>query len=175
MHWLLAPSQTLLRAVDILDFRSEATPKLLRRGGCMDEQTSGLTRLQWKWVAITFVLYLVFYLLPIAAVAYLTRGAESSIGTLFIGTWMFGGLIIVAGVAAYVSTGITIFEPAIASATMIILWVIIFSLFVPYARFDVTRDALPALGIICVVFVLSLVGAWLGERAQRLWRTTTKV
>ncbi len=137
----------------------------------MDEQTSNSTKLQWKWVAITFVLYLFFYLLPIAAAAYLTRGTVSSIGTLFIGTWMFGGLIVVAAVAAYVSTGITLFEPAIASATMVILWIIIFSLFVPYARFDVMRDALPALGIICVVFVLSLVGAWLGERAQKLWRT----
>jgi hypothetical protein len=140
----------------------------------MDEQSSSSNRLQWKWVVITFVLYLVFYLLPIVAVAYLTRNTTSSIGNLFIGTWMFGGLIIVAGVAAYVSTGITIFEPAIASATMVILWVIIFSLFVPYARFDVTRDALTGLGIICVVFFLSLVGAWLGERAQKLWRTTSK-
>ena len=140
----------------------------------MDEQSSGSSKLQWRWVAITFVLYLVLYLLPIAAVAYLTRGTTSSIGALFIGTWMFGGLIVVAGVAAYISTGITIFEPAIASATMIILWVIIFSLFVPYARFDISRDAFPALGIICVVFALSLVGAWLGERAQKLWRRTTK-
>jgi hypothetical protein len=140
----------------------------------MDEQSSSSNKLQWKWVAVTFVLYLVFYLLPIVAVAYLTRNTTSSIGNLFIGTWMFGGLIIVAGVAAYVSTGITVFEPAIASATMVIMWVIIFSLFVPYARFDVTRDALTALGIICVVFFLSLVGAWLGERAQKLWRTTSK-
>jgi hypothetical protein len=137
----------------------------------MDEQSTRANKLQWKWVAITFVLYLVFYLLPIAAVAYLTRGTTSSIGNLFIGAWMFGGLMIIAGVAAYVSTGITIYEPAIASGTMIILWVIIFSLFVPYARFDVTRDALPALGIICVVFILSLVGAWLGERAQKLWKS----
>lgn len=136
----------------------------------MDEQSSSSNKLQWNWVAITFVLYLVFYLLPIAVAAYLTRGTASSIGTLFIGAWMFGGLIIVAAVAAYISTGITIFEPAIASATMIILWVVIFSLFIPYARFDVMRDALPALGIISVVFILSLVGAWLGERAQKLWR-----
>jgi len=140
----------------------------------MDEQSPGSNKLQWKWIAITFVLYLVFYLLPIAAAAYFTRGSSSSIGDVFIGTWMFGGLIIVAGVAAYVSTGITIFEPAIAGATMVILWTIIFSLFVPYARFNVSRDALPALGIICLVFVLSLVGAWLGERAQKLWKPTTK-
>jgi len=43
-------------------------------------------------------------------------------------------------------------------------------LFLPYARFDLTRDAFTALGIIVVVFVLSLVGAWLGERAQKLWK-----
>ena len=137
----------------------------------MDEQSSSSNKLQWKWVAITFVFYLVFYLLPLATIAYLTRGTTSGIGTYFIGAWMFGGLIIVAAVAAYVSTGITIFEPAIAGATMVILWVIIFSLFVPYARFDVSRDALPALGIISLVFILSLVGAWLGERAQKLWKT----
>jgi hypothetical protein len=143
-------------------------------GSSMNDHSSSANKLQWKWVVITFVLYLVFYLLPIVAVAYLTRNTASSIGNLFIGTWMFGGLIIVAGVAAYISTGITIFEPAIASGSMVILWVIIFSLFVPYARFDVTRDALTALGIICVVFILSLVGAWLGERAQKIWKTPTQ-
>ena len=137
----------------------------------MDEQSTSSNKLQWKWVAITFALYLVFYLLPIAAVAYLTRGTVSSIGSLFIGAWMFGGLILVAAVAAYISTGITLFEPAIASGTMVVLWVIIFSLFVPYARFDVMRDALPALAIVCLVFILSLLGAWLGERAQKLWKT----
>jgi len=108
----------------------------------MDEQSPESNKLQWKWIAITFVMYLVFYLLPLAAVAYLTRGTESAVGNYFIGTWMFGGLIIVAAVAAYVSTGITIFEPAIASGTMIVLWVMMFSLFVPYARFDIMRDAL---------------------------------
>ena len=140
----------------------------------MVDQSSDSNKIQWKWIAITFFLYLIFYLLPIAAVAYLTRDTGSNIGHLFIGAWLFGGLILVAAVAAYVSTGITIFEPAIASATMIILWIIIFSLLVPYARFDIRRDALPALGIICVVFVLSLVGAWLGELAQKLWGTTGK-
>jgi hypothetical protein len=137
----------------------------------MDEQSSSSNKLQWKWVAITFVFYLVFYLLPLASVAYLTRGTTSAVSDYFIGAWLFGGVILVAAVAAYVSTGITIFEPAIAGATMVILWVIIFSLFVPYAKFNISRDALPALGIICLVFFLSLVGAWLGERAQKLWRT----
>jgi len=136
----------------------------------MDEQSPESNKLQWKWIAITFVMYLVFYLLPLAAVAYLTRGTESAVGNYFIGTWMFGGLIIVAAVAAYVSTGITIFEPAIASGTMIVLWVMMFSLFVPYARFDIMRDALPTLGIIAIVFILSLIGAWLGERAQKIWK-----
>jgi hypothetical protein len=137
----------------------------------MDEQSPTPKKLQWKWVVITFLFYLVFYLLPIAAAAYFTRGNASGVGQFFIGAWMFGGLIIVAAAAAYLSTGITIFEPAIASVTMIILWIAIFSLFIPYGRFDIRRDTLPTLGIISVVFILSLVGAWIGERAQKLWRT----
>ena len=124
-------------------------------------------KLQWKWVGITFIFYLLFYLLPLVV-------SIEVFPNFFIipGIWIFGGIVVVAGVAGYLSEGITIWEPAIAAAGLIVLLLGYTALFVFPMAFrgaflrGVVFIAIPA----AIVFVLSLTGAWMGERAQRFWR-----
>jgi hypothetical protein len=124
-------------------------------------------KLQWKWVGITFILYILFYLLPLVA------ATEFFPDELIIpGIWVFSGVIIVAAVAGYLSEGITIYEPAIAGAGLTVLLFGYIAVFVFPAVFRgsfmrvVVFTFFPAV----IVFVLSVSGAWLGERAQQLWK-----
>ena len=62
-------------------------------------------------------MYILFYILPIFIVGdYFTN----KVGVQFIGAWMFGGIIIIAAIAGYLSHGITIWEPAVAGAGLVI-------------------------------------------------------
>ena len=124
-------------------------------------------KLQWKWVGITFVFYVLFYLLPLIIFSELLPNLW-----IIPGIWIFGGIIVVAAVAGYISEGVTIWEPAIAAVGLVILLLGYIALFVFQMAFrgaflrGLIFIAIPAI----IVFVLSLTGAWLGERAQRLWK-----
>ena len=124
-------------------------------------------KLQWKWVGITFVFYVLFYLLPLIV------ATEVFPNLLIIpGIWIFGGIVIVAGVAGYLSEGVTIWEPAIAAAGLVVLLLGYTALYVfPDAfRGAFVRGVVFILIPAAIVFVLSLTGAWLGERVQKLWK-----
>ncbi len=129
-------------------------------------------KLQWKWVGITFLLYVVFYLLPIWVAA--PGAIDNNVGKLaamFIGGWSFGGVIIIAAISGYLSKGVTILGAAIVGAGAVALWFIAFRIFLaPPMRFSVGANIVPIVIAMIVVFLLSLVGAWLGERAQKLWK-----
>ncbi len=127
-------------------------------------------KLQWKWVGITFIFYLLFYLLPLVIMIELFPN------TLIIsGIWMFGGIVIVAGIAGYLSEGITIWEPAIAAAGLVVLLLGYTALIVfPMAFRDAfLRGVVFIIVPSVIVFVLSVTGAWMGERAQRYWKDKT--
>ena len=94
----------------------------------MTEPTGTVNKFQWKWVGITLAMYLVFYLLPLVFGVLLIRSGGGNIGITIVGAWLFGGIIIVAAVAGYLSKGVTILEPAIASISMIFLWMLTFLL-----------------------------------------------
>ncbi len=129
-------------------------------------------KLQWKWVGITFVFYLLFYLLP------LVLTIEFMPNTLIIpGIWIFGGIIIVAAAAGFVSEGVTIWEPAIAAGGLTILLFGYTAIFVfPVAfRGAFLRALLFIVLPSIIVFILSLTGAWIGERAQRVWKDKESV
>lgn len=124
-------------------------------------------KLQWKWVGITFVFYVLFYLLP------LILATEFFPNLLIIpGIWIFGGIIVVAGVAGYLSEGVTIWEPAIAAAGLVVLLFSYIAVFVFPKAFQgaLLRSIVFIFFPAIVVFVLSVTGAWLGERAQQLWK-----
>jgi hypothetical protein len=142
----------------------------------MDGSSSLTKKLEWKWVVITFFLYVVFYLVPIlTALGTFWPHDFGHIADVFLGIWVFGGIIVIAAVAAFISKGITIWEPAIAGGVLVGAIFGYAAIRIFYAtvgiRFSMFRVLLPMLFIVMVVFVLSLLGASLGERAQKLWRS----
>jgi lysylphosphatidylglycerol synthetase-like protein (DUF2156 family) len=124
-------------------------------------------KLQWKWVGITLLLYVVFYLSPLFVADYMLA---SRVADIFSSAWFFSGIIIIGAVAGYLSKSVTIWEPAIAGAGLIALCFIGFVILSPI-RIPVLRAIVPLIITMAIVFLLSLLGAWLGERAQKLWKT----
>jgi hypothetical protein len=127
-------------------------------------------KLQWKWVGITFLFYLLFYLLPLVIMIEVFPNI-----LIISGIWIFGGIVIVAGIAGYLSEGITIWEPAIAAAGLTVLLLGYTALIVfPMAfRGAFLRGVVFIVVPAVIVFVLSVTGAWMGERAQRYWKDKT--
>lgn len=142
----------------------------------MAESSAESNKFQWKWVGITFVSYIVFYLLPISiADGTFSGSVMTRVGALFIGVWLFGGIIIIAAVAGYLSKGVTLWEPAVAGLGLVVLVfafiaIQIFLVQVGH-RFSFFQAIVPLLIMMLIVFLLSLLGAWLGERAQKVWKT----
>jgi hypothetical protein len=127
-------------------------------------------KLQWKWVGITFLFYLLFYLLPLVIMIEVFPNI-----LIISGIWIFGGIVIVAGIAGYLSEGITIWEPAIAAAGLTVLLLGYTALIVfPMAfRGAFLRGVVFIVVPAVIVFVLSVTGAWMGERAQRFRKDKT--
>lgn len=131
----------------------------------MTEPSMQSGTLQWKWVGITICLYAVFYLVPL----FLLGG----ISVTFMGVWFFTGIIIIAAVAGYLSPGVTILEPAIAGAGLILLFFLTAFVTAPF-KGAIFQAIIPLVIVMAIVFFLSLLGAWLGERAQKLWKTNSE-
>jgi hypothetical protein len=136
----------------------------------MPESSAQSRNLQWKWVGITFIFYVLLYLLPLIVAAEVFPGNH-----VIPGVWIFGGIIIVAALAGYVSKGVTIWEPAIAEVGLVVLLFAYLFFFVLPADVRGTLKSIAEVLIIpaVIVFLLSFVGAWLGERAQKLWKGKT--
>jgi hypothetical protein len=128
----------------------------------MPEASKHLKKLQWKWVGISMVMYALLYLLPLLLLA------NSAEVLAFI--WLFAGIIIISGLAGYLSKEVTIVEPAIAGAGLILLFFVGQILFTP-RQIRMQGIWIPVVITAVGVFVLSLVGSWLGERAQKLFKT----
>ncbi|MGD0038717.1 MAG: hypothetical protein ABSC53_15635 [Bacteroidota bacterium] len=126
----------------------------------MPESLTPSKKLQWKWVGITIIMYAVFYLMPLF---FLTQKVE-----FLADAWIFSGIIIIAAVAAYLSKGVTIWEPAIAGAGLFLLF---FLGMIIFFRLPPFRAYIAMVITMAIVFLMSLLGAWLGERAQKLWKT----
>ena len=138
----------------------------------MAEPTAPVKKFQWKWVWISFGSYVFFYILPLIIFGH-TFPHHPVVMFLFV-TWIFVGIIVVAGVVAYNSEDVTIWEPAVAVFLLLALglaWEAI-RLFSSPPRFRISmfRYFQPFVFQGAVALVLSLFGAWFGERAQKLWR-----
>ncbi len=126
-------------------------------------------KFQWMWVVITLMMYVALYLFPL----YLFGGAFSAgfpahTQRIFSGTWVFAGIIIIAGLAGFMSKGNTIWEPVVGSIGFILLLVTMNELarVIQGGTFHLrVRDTVTTL---VFFFLLSLLGAWLGE----LWQKT---
>jgi hypothetical protein len=134
----------------------------------MLESLTPSKKLQWKWVGITLLLYVVFYPSPIFIAHYILAPKAAQ---LFIGAWLFAGIIIIGAVAGYLSEGVTLWEPAIAGAGFITLFIIAVAILSPPAGLSIFQSVVQLVIIMAIFFLFSLLGAWLGERAQKLWKT----
>jgi hypothetical protein len=125
-------------------------------------------KFQWTWVVITLMMYIVLYLFPL----YLFGGAYESgfpghAQRMFSGTWVFAGIIITAGLAGFMSKGVTIWEPVVGSIGFIILVILMNELarILQGGTFHLqVRDNITTL---VFFFLLSLLGSWLGELWQK--------
>ncbi len=133
------------------------------------EGTMTTGKFQWLWVVITLMLYIVLYLFPL----YLFGGAFSSgfpahAQKMFSGTWVFAGIILTAGLAGFMSKGVTIWEPVVGSIGFIALMILMNQLVhvIHGGKFQLqVRDNITTF---VFFFLLSLLGAWMGE----LWQKT---
>lgn len=158
----------------ILSFRAHEIKVFITYGGSsMEDSSRQSKKLQWEWVGITFAMYVIFYLLPILALGGVFGNFVVSYRAgVLIGAWSFGGAVILPAIAGYISKGITILEPAIAGVGLVALWFIAYRVFIArYSAAGVSEDIPSLISIMVIIFALSLLGAWLGERAQKLWRT----
>ncbi len=125
-------------------------------------------KFQWLWVVITLVLYIVLYLFPL----YLFGGAFSSgfpahAQRMFSGTWVFAGIILTAGLAGFISKGVTIWEPVVGSIGFIALVILMNQLahVIHGGKFQLqVRDNVTTF---VFFFLLSLLGSWMGELWQK--------
>jgi len=126
-------------------------------------------KFQWLWVVITLMMYIVLYLFPL----YLFGGAFSTgfpehAQRMFSGTWVFAGIIITAGLAGFMSKGVTIWEPVVGSVGFIVLVILMNELahVLRGGMFHLqVRDNVTTL---VFFFLLSLLGSWLGELWQKI-------
>lgn len=134
----------------------------------MAESSTQSNKLQWKWVGISFLSYVLLYLLPILIIGgFVPARPISPQAATFLGIWSFAGIIIIAALDAYLSPGITILEPAIAAVGLIVCVCVALVIFV-WPRWFVSAAVGGVVTTIVIVFALSILGAWLGERVQKL-------
>ena len=125
-------------------------------------------KFQWMWVVVTLMMYIVLYLFPL----YLFGGAFSAgfpahSQRIFSGTWVFAGIILTAGLAGFMSKGITIWEPVVGSIGFILVLILMNEVagVIHGGTFHLrVKDTLTTM---VFFFLLSLLGAWLGELWQK--------
>lgn len=126
-------------------------------------------KFQWLWVVITLTMYIVLYLFPL----YLFGGAFSSgfpghAERAFSGTWVFAGIIITAGLAGFMSKGVTIWEPVVGSIGFILLVILMNQLAHVLTGGSFHLQVRDNVTTLVFFFLLSLLGSWLGELWQKL-------
>lgn len=142
----------------------------------MTEPTTPVKKFQWKWVGISFLSYALFYVGPLVVAGAFSSNTSmmSSLGRIFSGIWCLAGIVIVAGIVAYLSEGVTLWEPAVGAGLLVALGLSVAAYRImvtePAHRMHALRIIGPIVTLTAIAFVLSLFGARLGERAQKLWR-----
>lgn len=76
--------------------------------------------------------------------------------------WAVAGVFLIAAIAGYLSKGVTIWEIVIAAVVIVVI---------RYAAAELGFNVAVPIGkpviTLLIIFVFSLLGAWLGERLQR--------
>jgi hypothetical protein len=127
-------------------------------------------RFQWKWVAITLLMYVLFYFLPLSLVpgGVLSSDNVNSWSMIFIGIWSLAGILIVAAAAGFLSEGVTIRETLVASAGVTLLGLGALTMREHSSFLANTEDLIDMAYSLVPMFILSYLGARWGETMEEL-------
>jgi len=128
----------------------------------MSETGMQSKKLQWKWIGISVVLYAVFFLLPLMF-SFLLRSSIVPIG-------VFAFVVAIGAVVAYLTDGVVRWEPAIAGAGLMLLFLIAMIVLIP-RQISIPGATIGMTVIAGIVFLLSFLGAWLGQRGRKRWKS----
>jgi len=111
--------------------------------------------LQWQWVFMSIVVgtMLVSVIVAVTSSVFRNPFVPTLIGSL--------GFVVTGIIIGYFSPGVTIREPAIAGAMLVLIASVVL-----YAGFDFNLTWFQSLSAIGFGYVLSLLGAWIGEALQ---------
>ncbi|MHB1049321.1 MAG: hypothetical protein ACYC09_04505 [Bacteroidota bacterium] len=131
--------------------------------------TSTEKRFQWTWVWISLAMYLFLYFLPLSLMpgGILNGRPITGLSSLFIGIWSLGGMFIVSALAGYMSTGVTIKEPAVAALILMFLWFFAVQFRFHGSIHNTTQSYFILLVALSMIGILSVAGAWWGEQMQK--------
>ena len=138
----------------------------------MTDATLLQKKLQWKWIGIAFLLYLVLYLAPFSVIIALFAGPRTPTAVSFLVGWSVAGIFIVAAATSYWSKGRTLWEPFIAALVMIALIVLVLRpMFIPKELelhyISVEPSGTYDIALTILLLLLSFVGSSLGAR---IWK-----
>jgi hypothetical protein len=129
-----------------------------------DTRTVRLTRIDWRWLVVTYCFLVLFHLLPTLLDLSL-RQFLLSLGIWRFAVWTGGGIALVSAYVGYRSIGITILEPGIAS--MIYMATLILTM--SKIR-DIHASGYRLVGLLValhlIVFLIGCFGAAIGEWLQ---------
>jgi hypothetical protein len=124
---------------------------------------------QWKWVWISFLIYVVLHSLPIGLLPGGVFGSSnmSKTSSLLMTVWGIGGMLLVSALIGYFTKGIMVKEQSVGAIVLMILWFIIIppSIERPI-RFSNEIKFIISIGI--AVTVLAFIGAWWGGLVYRV-------
>ena len=125
-------------------------------GHLQHDRAAGVTGMQWRWVGIGVIVSVVLNSLGVFALAPLYNYNLKAILVSFLVTFVIAGYVV-----GYFSHGVTIREAALAGIlTVIVDWLLVqFGLEIPVPFSSML------VAMICG-FLLSMLGAWVGERLQ---------
>ncbi len=133
-----------------------------------EQPSGGGGKFQWNWFGVAFAVYLIFYIAPLSFSIGITDYTSWIHG--FFSSWLFAGVILIAALTAYLSKGVTIWEPALAGLGMMLVYTIgvygVRTMMYGDKGYLVQYSVMDAFWPVVVVFLLALFGAWLGEKIQ---------
>jgi hypothetical protein len=127
----------------------------------MADESSSKKKFQWKWVLISLVMYIILYFLVLGIMPGGFLGSEVAPRI-----WAVAGVFVVAALAGYLSKGVTVWEIVMAAVVVVALMYVAAELGLYNVSVPLGTGGKPVLTLF-IIFVFSLIGAWLGERIQR--------
>jgi len=135
-----------------------------------DTPTLRLTRIDWRWLVVTYCFLVLFHLLPSLLELSLWQFLLSQVMWQF-ALWIGGGIALVTAYVGYRSTGITILEPGIAS----MLYMATVILTMSKIR-DIHATGYRLIGLLVALHLIAFligclgaaVGKWIQTRRERV-------